>query len=252
VADKMMKKIDFLIKKIKKKKKKKILSSVKEEMIHLKKEKETLEEENRSLEQDNEKLKDHVLKMETRINKLSDEIEQLKRKEDTKAVETECSNKETLFEREEFDACTEMYVSVADAIFACKSIKNLVERFGISHEKGRDNISNLVRIIGMIGNGTSFANIICSYYENQNIALGREEISFFDVLNTFYRDVYRLDYDVLFCPYIGVENAKFDKQTMKDNEKRTAVYQYYDKVYVPGMMRNKNFVERMAIVNGYN
>lgn len=229
--DDLLEKVKSLIPKVKKKKRKELCHSIEQEI-------EEINKKNKSLIKENQELK-------KKIHDLG------KQKDNKKQIQKNSKGDQECF-LADFEEEIKIYSSIVDKFFLCQSCEDLLSQFGINTNRGKADVKNLIRLVGMIGNGTSFAHILCSYYENRGEKLGEAETAVFDSLNQFYRDTYGLNYDVIYCPLIDGKEHKFDKQLMKDDNKRTAIFLYYEEVHAPGMMRNSNSIERMAIVVGHN
>ena len=197
------------------------------------------------LKRQNEGLKRQVDLLEASNQKNLDRIEKLESEIQNHNHESEIS-----YNTKEVENAVKQYIPLISVVFECDELEGLLKGFGIDRNKSIYDISNLIGFVGLVGNGTTFANLLYAYLESNKVPLQKNIIGVAEKINEFYIDRYGLDYNVVDIP--NMDTRTYNKKTMKDYDRRTSIFMYYDEIYTPIIMRNKNDVERLALVHGYN
>lgn len=146
---------------------------------------------------------------------------------------------------------TKDYRDIMGRMYRCTSLKGIVLKFALEADaEEADTLDNMVKFIGVIGTGSSFAqevyNAMRSYKKTELQFLTEEERAFIAELNRYYRKVLHVEFDVLDIP----EGGKFESSAMQDIDRPTAPYRNVAGVYVPGLREDGKTYRQKAIVQG--
>lgn len=197
----------------------------------------------------NSKKEDNERKI-SQLKRQNDNLKNSNQRNIQKIQKLENERNRILYDREELKNAVNQYIPLMKAVFDCDELEGLLRTFSIDRSKDIYNISNLIGFVGLIGNGTTFADVLYRYLENNKMPLQKSIVMVAKTLNEFYIDKYDLDYNVVDIP--DMDKRNYNKAIMKDFDRRTSIFKYYDEIYTPIIMRNREDVERLALVHGYN
>ena len=148
-----------------------------------------------------------------------------------------------------FDDVATAYGSILKAMFKCNLMNEMMEDYGIIPEKGEKEIRNIILMASLLGEGTSFSDILIYYVLKK--AECREEMTaderqFYLKLNEFYEDKYG-EKEFVVIPQKG---DLFNEACMSDIEGGHHKFVTVSKVYVPAFCDNLGNVKYKAVVKG--
>lgn len=150
-----------------------------------------------------------------------------------------------------WEADTQKYHELLDAVFLCSSLEGMMADYCLDKSAGAENVSNLIHFIGLLGNETSFLNILYDYlveYKNTHRqVLTDAERELFSRINAYYQSFYGIRYCMIEYPNDG---DRFDQETMRDFDVRNKIFRTVVGVYVPAIRRDDTGYLLLSLVKG--